>query len=188
VDVGSGDARLPLRLARAEPVRGFVALDPVEEGLAAAAWRAGRPARRGGVANLLCVAEPVERAADALEGVADRVSVLLPWGRLLRGAAGEAPEVLAAVGRLGRPGCAYEIVLSYDARDARAAAPLGERALDATRVESLRAAYAAAGLRLGLLEPLGRDALRALPTTWARRLAYGAPRAAWRLRARRTPT
>ncbi len=44
--------------------------------------------------------------------------------------------------------------------------------------------YRAARFRVGAVERMTRDALRALPSTWAKRLALGRPREVWRMMAR----
>jgi hypothetical protein len=110
----------------------------------------------------------LERAPGALEGLGDRVSVLLPWGSLLRAvAAGEA----GGLGRLRAvcgPGARVEVVF-------------GEGDLAAPSVGALEAAYAEAGLEV-TARLAGAAEVAALGTTWARRLARSDPgRRFWRL-------
>jgi 16S rRNA (adenine(1408)-N(1))-methyltransferase len=114
--------------------------------------------------------------------------VLLPWGDLLRGVAAPEPETLAGLAALCQPDASLEIVFSYDPdRDPASlrlpiCAGLGRDEVAAR----LREPYRRAGLRLVSVEALGPRDLRAYPTTWAKRLAYGRPRPVWRLRALRS--
>ncbi len=43
--------------------------------------------------------------------------------------------------------------------------------------------YRAAGFRVDAVERMTTDALRALPSTWAKRLAFGRPRDVWKISA-----
>src|SRR5215470_5134087 len=120
IDLGSGDGTGPYRWASHEPSRLFIASDANPDALSEIAWRAGRKPARGGVPNLICIAEPLETLATELGAVADRVTIILPWGSLLRAVA--APELLSLryIASLCILEASVEIVLSYDEqRDAR---------------------------------------------------------------------
>jgi hypothetical protein len=177
VDLGSGDARGPYRLARRDPERLFVAVDANLDCLAETAWRASRRDARGGAPNLVCVAADACTLGAELPGIADRVTVVLPWGALLRAVATPEASALESLAALCRPGASVEVVFSHEPGvdpDGVTIAP----------PEDLRCAYARAGLRVHGVERLGREALREYPTTWAKRLAFGRPREVWQIRAR----
>src|SRR5690242_18865169 len=78
VDVGTGDGRYARAIATERPdwlVVGVDALaEPMEE-----------IARKTKLANLLFVRASIESLPSELRGVADAVSVMLPWGALLEG-------------------------------------------------------------------------------------------------------
>ena len=60
--------------------------------------------------------------ARELSAVADRITVILPWGSLFRSVAGPEPESLHQIAALCLPGATVEIVFSYDEqRDAHSA-------------------------------------------------------------------
>jgi hypothetical protein len=50
-------------------------------------------------------------------------------------------------------------------------------------MRGLRPAYRDAGFRVTSIERLAKHDLRSLPSTWAKRLAFGQKRTFWRLRA-----
>ena len=72
--------------------------------MADASRRAAAKPSRGGHSNVLFLAEGVERLPDAFDGLADVVTVLFPWGSLLRGALGLDSRVAASIARLVAPG------------------------------------------------------------------------------------
>jgi 16S rRNA (adenine(1408)-N(1))-methyltransferase len=174
LDIGSGDGRGPYRWALREPERLFIASDANPDALLETAWKAGRKSSRGGVSNLLCVAEPLDVLAPALGVIADRVSVILPWGSLLETVAIPRQESLRNLAMLCLPHATIEIVLSYDERNA-------ERLDEQHVVKTLPRLYQQAGLRITGVEKLRNDDLRKYETTWARRLAFGRSRDIWRI-------
>jgi len=148
------------------------------------AARTARKPSRGGAPNLLCIAEPAETLADNLGGVANRVSVILPWGALLRAVALPEISFLGFLRRLCAADAAVEIVFSFDERwDAGQQTRLGFASLQESHVRgALAETYERAGFCVNSIEPIGPSDLRSYGTTWATRLAFGRPRDIWRLR------
>lgn len=184
LDLGSGDARGPYRWALHEPSRLFIASDANASALAEIAWRAERKPARGGVSNLRCIAEPLDVLAAELGAVADRITVILPWGSLLRVVAAPDIDSLQHIAQLCLPNAGIEIVFSYDQQhDAREGAPLGAAALDEEHIAAtLPGLYEKAGLCIVASERVPQHELAAYETTWAKRLAFGRPREVWRIR------
>ena len=138
------------------------------------AWRAARKSARGGVSNLLFIAEPLDMLAPALEAIADRLTVILPWGILLEAVAAPRREALRQLASLCLPDAAIEIVLSYDERN--------NARLDGQHVRhSLPRLYEESGLRVTQVGKIDHRKLEQYETTWARRLAFGRSRDVWRI-------
>ncbi|HEV3316677.1 MAG TPA: hypothetical protein VG488_06910 [Candidatus Angelobacter sp.] len=117
--------------------------------------------------------------------MADRVTVILPWGSLLRAVAVPEIDSLRHIAQLCLPDATIEIVFSYDRGDGREKALLGAGSLDEPHVvATLPPLYEQAGLRIVAAEEITRVELADYGTTWARRLAFGRPRKVWRIRAR----
>jgi 16S rRNA (adenine(1408)-N(1))-methyltransferase len=144
--------------------------------MAEASRRAARPAARGGLPNALFVVAAAESPPAELRGVADELTIILPWGSLLRGALGLDPAA-AGIASLVRPGSRVVVHLSITERDGLDLASLDEPAA----VADLRERWAGHGLRLDAVRPASPAELRATGSTWARRLRAGADRPAWRL-------
>ena len=159
----------------------FIASDTNPAALSEIAWRAERKPTRGGVPNLVCIAEPLDALATELAAVADRLTVVLPWGNLLRAVL--APELLSLrhLANLCLPDATVEIVLSYDAqRHAGQGILLPAGAVD-EHIATLPGLYQEVGLQIMVRDRLSQRELAAYQTTWAKRLAFGRPRKIWRL-------
>jgi 16S rRNA (adenine(1408)-N(1))-methyltransferase len=181
IDVGTGDGAFVLRSARAEPRVLHVGMDANAEGLREASQRAARKPARGGAPNALFVRATAEALPEELAGLATAVTVLLPWGSLLRGVAAPEAAVLAGLRGLCAAGASLVVVLGYDAQSDPGAdvAPLSRERLDAEVLPAYRDAGFAAEAA-----PATVEELRGLGTTWASKLAFGRERSYWRVRAR----
>ena len=141
---------------------------------------AARP-ERGGLPNLIFLAEGVERLPAAFDGLADHVTLLFPWGSLLRGAMGLDPTTSASIARLVAPGGRLEIVISILERDRAAVGGGGAGPFGATDFDVITRTFG--GLGLIATEPcrLTPAEVRATASTWARRLRSDPDRPVWRL-------
>jgi 16S rRNA (adenine(1408)-N(1))-methyltransferase len=126
----------------------FVGVDAIADNL--------RDASRRGPENVLFGRLALEDAPGELVAFADALTVLFPWGSLLRALAEPQAEGLARLRAICKPGA--EVRFLFETQ------------------ERLEAAYRAAGLDLCARE-LTIEEARALPTTWAKKLGYsGHPR------------
>ena len=181
VDVGTGDGRVPYALARSDPESFYVGLDPAAQNLRETSRRATRKPSRGGVSNVAYVASTAEDPPSELAGRFHEVSTILPWGKLMVGLIAAAPDVLDGLVRLARPGARLHVILNgevwgdpvpIEARD------LPEPTVDYVR-EVLTPAYAGHGIALGEPRNMTPEAIRRVPSTWARRLSHGRERPAF---------
>jgi 16S rRNA (adenine(1408)-N(1))-methyltransferase len=170
----------------ARPDRLVVGIDPVASAMAEASRRAAAPARKGGLPNAAFVVASAERLPRGLEGLADLVTVNLPWGSLLRGALALDVDAARGIASLVAPGGRVELLLAPAARDGLAVGVDVVARLE----DGLRGDWATFGLDLKEAMPATPAGLAALPTTWVRRLGLGSvagatDRNAWRLVLRR---
>ena len=176
MDVGTGDGRAVLRRAAAEPTALVIGVDASAAALADASRRASR---RGPV-NALFFAEGAERLPDSpLCGTADLVTVLFPWGSLLRGALGMDAAALAGVASLLTASGRVEVLASVVPSDRID----GLDCLDARSEATIRAAWREAGLDLQSIIPATAGDVAASGSSWSRRL--GPERPVWGLRGER---
>ena len=183
LDLGTGDGRLPYTLGREAPHRLFIGIDANAAGLRRYSGRAVRQR----LANVIFVRASLEALPSELSGVADQVTVVLPWGSLLAAVARPVAPALAGIRNLCQPGASLSVVLSIAGRDLREADRLGVPPLDDGHFQDLATGYAAAGFDVTSVSQLDLDELAAWPSTWARRLAHGRPRTSVRIDARASP-
>ena len=145
----------------------FIATDLNPDAMQDTATRAARKASRGGVRNLLCIAEAAETLAGDLGGIANRISVILPWGALLRSIAFPETSYLASLRRLCASAANVEIVFSFDERrDAGQQFRLGLASLQEPHVRGvLLESYKRAGFCLTSIETISPSELRSYETT-----------------------
>jgi 16S rRNA (adenine(1408)-N(1))-methyltransferase len=157
LDLGAGDGRFIAQMARAYPEGLAIGLDACQENLIEQSRRAPENAIFL-VANALALPEELAR-------IATRLTINFPWGSLLRGLLDD-PAYCERIAILARPGATLDIVVNGGAL-----AEAGwELVAGAARIRSnLRAA----GFALRAPLAWGAAELRAYPTTWARRLAFG---------------
>ena len=141
-----------------------------------------RRASRAGVANAVFVVAAAERLPAELRGVADELTITFPWGSLLRGALALDDAASSGIASLVAPGGVATVVVSIEGRDG-----LDLPRLDAEGAcEALAERWAIHGIQVCDARPINPADLRSLRSTWARRLAAGGDRAAWRLELRRS--
>jgi 16S rRNA (adenine(1408)-N(1))-methyltransferase len=179
VDLGTGDGRVVIRRAAAEPTALVIGVDAA----AAAMAETSRRADRRGPGNALFLASGVEGlGASPLAGRADLVTVLFPWGSLLRGALGLDDAALSGIASLVMPGGRVEVLASVVPSDRVA----GLDRLEEPGGAAIRDAWRAARLELTSCRRASPDEIAASGSTWARRLrADGDTRPVWLLEGRR---
>jgi 16S rRNA (adenine(1408)-N(1))-methyltransferase len=138
--------------------------------------RACKKPSRGGLPNVLFGRLPLEEAPGALVGFTDRLTVLLPWGSLLDAVARPDPDGLARLAAVCGTDAELHVVFGYGRETDPAASalhlpPLEERAV----LDHLRHAYREAGFAVRARQVPVHE-VAALPTTWAKKLAYSGKR------------
>ena len=186
VDVGTGDARTAYRQAVAHPDWLVIGVDPAWQRMTETAVRAARKPAKGGAANLLLVSSAIETVPPALHGVADQVTVLMPWGKLLRGVVLGEDDVLSGLRAVAKPGAPLEISIGTSIW--RDPIPLEIRDLPELTPETVASTgltdrLAALGWRVTEVRLVPHTDLDTISSSWARRLGSGATEMVLHLRA-----
>jgi 16S rRNA (adenine(1408)-N(1))-methyltransferase len=125
--VGTGDGAFARRTARQQPTHLVIGVDANADGLREASRRS-----KAKPPNLLLGRLALEDAPGELAGLADRITVLLPWGSLLCAVALPDPDALTRLHALAHRDARLRVVLGYaEGADDAAITTLGLPHLDA---------------------------------------------------------
>lgn len=156
LELGTGDGRFVLKQVNSQPDLFGIGLDACRENLCEAS-------RRETPRSLFLIANALELPSE-LAGTVSLLTINFPWGSLLDGllvGEGEVMEGIACV----------EVSLNASAVQ-KADIPL------AAAGERVRQGLERAGFHIRTVERLEGERLKFLPTTWARKIAFGrAPQA-----------
>ncbi len=158
VDLGTGDGRFVEQWARRRAGDFAIGIDACRDNL--------RDASRCAPPNVLYLIANAEDLPPELSGPATLVTINFPWGSLLRGLVTGQDSLLHGLCRLAKPGARLELRLNGGA--------LAEAGLSLEEGGS-RVARVLRGCDFAMARPMvmNRQALRACPTSWAKRLAFG---------------
>lgn len=167
--------------ARQDASRFYIGIEPNRKPLEKISERIHRKSNKGGAPNAIYLRSAIENLPEELNGIADQVFVLFPWGSLLGAALGER-KTLEQIRRVCGPKATLKVVLSLEfTKDRSELERFGIEALSTEKLEQkLVDAYRAAGfeMKLDLMANLSGT-----PTSWARRLAQNRQRKFFRLTA-----
>lgn len=170
VDLGTGDGKHVLAVARTRPSALVVGLDAGPDAMRKAAARAAAKAAKGGTPNALFVWAAVEQWPAGLDGVTELHS-LMPWGSLLRAFVRPDEDVLRSVAAHCVPGAPFLVTLNLHAW--RPPVPeVGEtpEPTPDSALATLAPAYARAGWTLQAADYVDEAELAGLGTSWTKRL------------------
>ncbi len=138
--------------------------------MADASRKAAANSKKGGLPNALFLAESAERLPGKLVSRADLVTVVLPWGSLLRGILAAETAIVAGLRSLLRPGGALVLLLS-----------------EIDRVQMVELVNRLAGLEAFEVREATESDISQLSSGWARRLGIPARRPGWLVRLQAGP-
>ncbi len=158
LDLGTGDGRFICKSAEKHKDRFFIGIDSCRENLRVNSQRK--------ITNALFVIASAQSLPRELNGSASHVNINFPWGSLLESLLTDDVCLLNGLLRVTRPCAGMDVHLNADALattgwDLEPGADRIERALNA------------AGWKTRSRSSLDASDLRGIPTTWAKRLAFG---------------
>lgn len=163
-----------LARAAAEPRAIIIGVDANAAGMAESSRRAARGRSGRGATNAIFLAEAAEGLPGFLAETASLVTITMPWGSLLRGVLGLDPVALRGIASVVAPCGRVEVLASVLPEDHVE----GIEELDRSSQTGIAEAWRAIGLELESMRPVTLDDLRAMRSSWARRLG---DRPIWRL-------
>lgn len=158
LDLGAGDGRFVCVNAEQNAQTFFIGIDSCRENL--------RVYSRRKLPNALFVIANAQSLPRELSGLVSHVSVNFPWGSLIESLLNDDACLTNGLWDITRPRATMTLHLNADAL----ASAGYELALGANRIERV---LNAAGWKTESRSKLNASDLRGIPTTWAKRLAFG---------------
>jgi len=158
IDLGAGDGRFVRDLARQFSNQAFIGVDACAANL--------RETSRKSPENARFVIGDALILPEELRNLATCITINFPWGSLLRGLIATDGALIGTLMEIGVHGARLDVRLNGGALN-ETGLTLAEGA--ARIVSNLQQA----GIHADACEWLDRDQLRLVPTTWAKRLAFG---------------
>lgn len=121
----------------------------------------------------------VENIPHELYGIATSITVLLPWGTLLKAVAKPDLPLLNEIKKLAQSNIKanLKVIFGYDtATEQKQMQELGLPDLTSLQLDKLVSLYSRAGFNSIKWRWLPQDELKTIPSTWAKKLAYGKKR------------
>jgi hypothetical protein len=164
LDLGTGDGRYARTLAETHPDWFVIGVDSCRENL--------RAYSRAKLPNLFFVIASAQALPRELHGLVSHITINFPWGSLLVSLLTDDPRLMDGLASISRSTAALDLRLNGGAL-AEAGTTL------AAGTEKIYGNLLRMGWQVDVPVPMNTSTLRAFPSTWAKRLAFGRdPRAA----------
>ena len=179
VDLGTGDGKFVYRNAKQGPQTFFIGIDPNQKQLELHS----KKARKDKLRNILFVLGSVEHLPSDLDGIADVLHIILPWGTLLQIIASPNENSLKEIISLTKAGGKMKIVLGYAQElEPIETARLALEELDEGYIsERIVPSFERLGMRLTSLRKITSEELKNFETTWSKKLGFGRRRSLYLL-------
>jgi len=158
LDLGTGDGRFVCKIAEKHRDRFVIGLDSCRENLRVNSQRK--------LPNALFVITSAQSLPRELNGLVSHVSINFPWGSLLESLLKDDACLINGLLSVTRPCAGMEVPLNADALSTAG------WALE-SGADQIERILNAAGWKTTSRSCLNAPILRSIPTTWAKRLAFG---------------
>jgi len=174
IDLGTGNGRYVYKRALKNPETLHIGVDPVEKQLRKYAKKAVRKK----LGNALFVLGSVEILPEELKNIANKVTIILPWGSLLESVAKFNPKVIESIKNLIELDGTLLLVFGYNLlEEPTETERLGLEELNADYIKmELIPKYESSGFELLDFRELTKEELKEMDTSWSKKLSFGKPR------------
>jgi predicted RNA methylase len=184
VDIGAGDGEFVYTLARENPDRFIIGIDPHHQGLAKTSARIYKKPAKGGLKNALFVLGSIETLPAELNGIANQVFINFPWAGLLAGLLKADTTAWGAIKRICLPGAIIDLLFSYDRLvESSGFRKAGLPDIDDAYLKTVTIpAVEKIGFRVLDINAVSAEDIKQYPSRWAKKLSFGRDRQYFYLR------
>ena len=175
VDIGTGDGKFTYQMAKENPDRFIIGIDPAQKGLEKVSAKIYQKPARGGLKNALFVLADVESLPEELNGLANQVFINFPWSSLLKGIILVEDKTWHSIKRICQKGAIIDLVLGYD--EISESDKLNLPKFDSGYIKKEMAPkLVKRGFEFVKIKELTNKDLKAYPSSWAKKLGFGKER------------
>jgi 16S rRNA (adenine(1408)-N(1))-methyltransferase len=182
IEVGTGSGRLILKNSKINPNGFYIGMDASAASMYENSVKAAKQAKKSKLCNALFTVASIEAPPKGLYGIADIITIILPWGSLRNGIVKACPLILGNLRKLAKLDTAIEIVVGYDEKTEKHEI---ERHLLPTisheYLNSLSYNYLNAGIKICEIKSIANKELKLIESDWAKKLAYGSKRTMYKI-------
>lgn len=178
VDIGTGDGEFAYKLAKENPDRLIIGVDPNHSNLIKTSSKIYKKTAKGGLNNALYVLASIENLPDELNGLANQVFINFPWGALLEKVVLVDKNAWENIARICQNTAIIDLLLGYN-KD------YDLQGLDKTNFPEFNEAYIkhemlpqlkSLGFTKIELRKVSKEEIKDYPSSWGKKLAYGKER------------
>ncbi len=184
VDIGTGDGEFVYALAKENPDRFIIGIEPHHQSLEKTSARIYKKPQKGGLKNALFVLGSIEELPEELNGAANQVFINFPWAGLLKGLLRADGAVWSALKRICKPGAFIDILFSYEkSAEENEFRKAGLPDIDIIYLQNILApALKKQGFSVPEINNISPKDIKQYPSSWAKKLSYGRDRQYYYLR------
>ncbi len=180
IDLGTGDGRFVYENALKDRAGLYIGIDPAEKQLKEYSIKAVKKK----LENALFVVASVELLPKEFGSVADKVSIILPWGSLLEKIANPEEVWARNITDMLKPDGELELLFGYapnlePSEVERLNLPF--LSLELVKDQIIPSFTRLGGMKLQEFRELLKEQLKSYPTSWAKKLTYGRDRVIYSL-------
>lgn len=175
IDIGTGDGKFVYKLAKENPDRLFIGIDPHQKGLEKLSSKIYKKEAKGGLQNAFFVLANIEDLPEELENTANQVFINFPWGSLLQDIVLVNQKAWENIKMICKDRAIIDIVFGYeDELEEKEIERLNLPKLDIDYVQNhMLPKLESFGFKEEDLKELGLDDLKNYPSSWAKKLSFG---------------
>jgi 16S rRNA (adenine(1408)-N(1))-methyltransferase len=178
IDIGTGDGEFVYTIAKENPDRFVIGIEPNHKGLERISARVYKKPVKGGIENALFVLGSIEELPQELNEIANQVFINFPWAGLLKGLLLVKKTTWLPIKRICQNGAFIDILFSYEkSREENEFNKLELPDIDVSYLQKVTAPKLDEnGLKVLEIREFDAGEIRKYPSSWAKKLSFGRDR------------